>query len=99
MNDDVVARIKSIAPNTWLRIEYINSRGEVSNMDQGWLKTVDFDEGTLTLKSDYITTTVWINNIKSADSIKDNVTGTGTAGPAVEENKSWRWIGDGWKKD
>ena len=93
MNDDVVARIKSIPPDTWLRISYYKSSGQISNMDQGWLKTVDFDAGTLTLKSDFATSTVWINNIQSADHIDDRHTGSGAAGPAVEGARRW----NGWE--
>lgn len=89
MNDDVVAKIKSIAPDTWLRISY----HEPSRMDQGWLKVVDFDAETLTLKNDFHTATVWINNIRSADDIDTNHTGSGAAGPAVEGGKRW----NGWE--
>ncbi|WP_339481028.1 MULTISPECIES: hypothetical protein [unclassified Pseudomonas] len=100
MNEDVVARINNIAPETYLRISYYKSNGELSNMDQGWLKTVDLDAGTLSLKSSNYDTlkTVWINNIKSANDIDDTHTGSGSAGPAVSGGMHWV-AGVGWQKN
>lgn len=51
MNDEVVARIKNIPPDTYLRIRYTHSNAGLSGMDQGWLKGVNFEAKTLTLKS------------------------------------------------
>ncbi|WP_148053167.1 hypothetical protein [Pseudomonas brassicacearum] len=97
MNDEVVARIKNIPPDTYLRISYTHSNGGLSGMDQGWLKGVNFEAKTLTLKSANYDTlkTVWIDNIKSPRDIDDTYTGSGSAGPAIDEISYWDRV-SGW---
>jgi hypothetical protein len=95
MNDDVVARINSIPPETYLRISYYKPDGRLSDMHQGWLKTVDFKAGTLTLKDSGTEQTVFINNINSARDIDDQHTGSGSSRPAVSGGTHFEY-GVGW---